>query len=140
LQGSVSLSSAEAEYYAMIAGLSEAMGVQHFLEELGMKLSIRLLTDSSAAKAGAERLGLLHQKHMKIRDLFLSDLVAQGAVTVEKIGTKENPADFLTKPMNGGYSGGLPKRIVVPSGSKRGKPGDHAGKLQRSPCGGRDGD
>ena len=94
LQGSVSLSSAEAEYYAMIAGLSEAMGLQHFLEELGMKLSIRLLTDSSAAKAGAERLGLLHQKHMKIRDLFLKDLVAQGAVTVEKIGTKENPADF----------------------------------------------
>jgi len=75
------------------------MGLQHFLEELGMKPSIRLLTDSSAAKAGAERLGLLHQKHMKIRDLFLKDLVAQGAVRVEKVGTKENPADFLTKPV-----------------------------------------
>jgi hypothetical protein len=99
LQGSVSLSSAEADYYAMIAGLSEAMGLQHFLEELGLKFNIRLLTDSSAAKAGAERLGLLHQKHMKIRDLFLKDLVAQGVVTVEKINTKENPSDFLTKPV-----------------------------------------
>jgi hypothetical protein len=56
--------------------------------------------DSSAAKAGAERPGLLHVRHMQLRDLFLKDLVGRGILSITKIGTKENISDVLTKTPN----------------------------------------
>ena len=45
-----SLSDAEAEYYANVAGAAEALAVQI----LGRKMSVRIHTDVFAAKAAAE--------------------------------------------------------------------------------------
>ena len=53
-----SLSSAEAEYYAIVTGVAEALAVQAMAEEMGWKMSVRVHTDSSAAKAVASRRGL----------------------------------------------------------------------------------
>ncbi|CAE8585279.1 unnamed protein product, partial [Polarella glacialis] len=94
-QASVSLSSAEAEYYAITSGAVEAMYVQNLLKE--MRRDLPICTDSSAAKASAERHGVQSMKHMQIRLMFLKNLVKEGIVQMQKVKTEENPADMLTK-------------------------------------------
>ena len=59
-QGPIALSSAEAEYYAMVEGAARAKGLQTLAKEiglLGMDGPITLNTDSSAAKSFASRRG-----------------------------------------------------------------------------------
>ena len=97
LQSILALSSAEAEYLAMIKGVQEALALRTALMELGITASIVLYTDSAAAKGSAEKPGLMHMKHMQIRELFLKQIVQQGLVTIQKIDTKVNPADLFTK-------------------------------------------
>ena len=57
-QGPTALSSAEAEYYAMVDSVVKAMGIQAMGEEIGIKGlngPIVLHTDSSSAKSFASR-------------------------------------------------------------------------------------
>ena len=56
-QGSVSLSSAEAEYHAMVSALADATQVQCTLNEYHEETHILFETKSSASKAYAERPG-----------------------------------------------------------------------------------
>ena len=44
-----SLSSAQAEFYAIVTGAAQALAVQALAEEMGCKMSVRVHTDSSAA-------------------------------------------------------------------------------------------
>ena len=97
LQSLVALSSAEAEYMVMIKGVHEALASRTILLELDIETHITLYTDSAAAKGSVEKPGLMHMKHMQLRELFLKQVVQQGIVTVEKIATENNPADILTK-------------------------------------------
>jgi hypothetical protein len=54
-QASVALSSAEASFYAIATGITEAELAQHLWEEFsGMTLNIRILSDSSAARAAEQ--------------------------------------------------------------------------------------
>ena len=78
-QGPIALSSAEAEYYAMVDGVIKAMGVQALGGEVGMthiKGPIQLHTDSSAAKSFACRRGLGRARHIETRCLWLQEAVA----------------------------------------------------------------
>ena len=61
-----SLSSAEAEYYAIVTGVAEALAVQALAEEMEWKMSVRVHTDSSAAKAVASRRGLGKLRHIEL--------------------------------------------------------------------------
>ena len=72
-QASVALSSAEAEFYAMIEATSQAKGVVTVMMEMGFNISapIHLFTDSSAAKSFVSRQGLGKMKHLEIRNLWL---------------------------------------------------------------------
>ena len=44
---------------------------------------------------------MYHQrtKHIDVTMLFIRDTIAQGAITVEKISTADNPVAMLTKPL-----------------------------------------
>ena len=64
---SVSLSSAEAEYYGMLSALAEAKQVQEILGEYHEDTHIILETDSSAAKANAERPGCGRMEHISVK-------------------------------------------------------------------------
>ncbi|CAE8594547.1 unnamed protein product [Polarella glacialis] len=99
-QASVSLSSAEAEYYAITSGAVEAMYVQNLLKEMRRDFPIKICADSSAAKASSERHGVQRMKHMQIRLMFLKSLVKEGIVQMQKVKTDENPADMLTKALS----------------------------------------
>ena len=73
-QGAVALSSAEAEFYAMVDAVIKAKWMATVARELGMgKLNPNLVldTDSSAAKSFVARRGLGRMRHIEVRDLWL---------------------------------------------------------------------
>ena len=100
-QGAIALSSAEAEFYAMVDGVLRAKWAQTVLVELGFTVStlaeLRVCTDSSAAKSFVSRKGLGRMRHLQIRDLWLQKEVGDGKVLVSKVSGVENPADAMTK-------------------------------------------
>ena len=56
-QSSIAMSSAEAEYYALVEGATRSLGLQGMMRELGLRKNIFVQTDSSAAKSFASRRG-----------------------------------------------------------------------------------
>ena len=98
-QGAVALSSAEAEFYAMIEAVIRGKGVVSIMTELGFNTNGKtaLFTDSSAAKSFVSRTGLGKMKHLEIRDLWLQREVGLGKVLVYTVEGPRNPADLMTK-------------------------------------------
>ena len=92
------MSSGEAEFYAEIKGVAESLGMQSLLADLGVTVTIEVITDSSAAIGTASRIGIGKIKHLDVGWLWIQDLVKQGKVALKKINGKVNPADLLTKP------------------------------------------
>ena len=96
-QGPVALSSGEAEYYAMVKGTIEGMGLQTLARDLGWNFELKLFVDSSAAKAIASRQGLGKIRHLEVRHLWLQQAVREKKLELRKVLGKVNPADILTK-------------------------------------------
>ena len=98
-QGAVALSSAEAEFYAMIEAVIRGKGILNIMLEMGFEITerIQLFTDSSAAKSFVSRRGIGKMRHLEIRDLWLQREVGLGNVVVLKTDGSKNPADLMTK-------------------------------------------
>ena len=67
------------------------------MNDLGIDLKVRMLTDSSTGKAISARRGLGKIRHMACHELWLQDHVAAGTIEVVKIKNTYNTADILTK-------------------------------------------
>ena len=89
-QQSVSLSSAEAELYALTSGTAEGMVTKHFLKELGYEVNLENHVDSQPSKAGASERGLRRMKH----HMFVQDVVEKKQTTPAYVNTKSHKADF----------------------------------------------
>ncbi len=99
-QGAYALSSAEAEFYAMIEAVTRAKGLRSLAVEVGfvdLENVVHIGTDSSAAKSFVGRQGLGKMKHLEIRDLWLQREVREGKAVVHKVLGTENPSDLGTK-------------------------------------------
>ena len=99
-QGACALSSAEAELYGMVEGVTRAKRLRTLAWELGfrsLRNLIKLGTDSSAAKSFVSRRGLGKMRHLEIRELWLQAEVEQGRLEVHKVKGDQNPADLMTK-------------------------------------------
>ena len=92
------LSSVETEYYAMVAGGAEGLGMQALAEDLGWKVQVRIWNDSSASKAVSNRRGLGKFRHVELKWLWMQDMVKEGCIQLKTVKGKENVADHLTKP------------------------------------------
>ena len=102
-QGDYALSSAEAEFYAMIEAVTRAKGLRSLAVGVGfvdLENVVHIGTDSSAAKSFVGRQGLGKMKHLEIRDLWLQKEVQDGKVEVSKILGTVNPSDSGTKILN----------------------------------------
>ena len=100
-QKTVSLSSAEAEYYAAASAVSVGIHIKEVVTFLTRKqATLTLHLDSSAAQGIIARQGKGRVKHLQIRTLFLQELHKTGELEVSKVGTKENTADIGTKPLS----------------------------------------
>ena len=96
-QAVIALSSGEAEYYAALKGSCAALGFQSMLVDLGMRASITLFTDSSAARGIIHRAGLGKLRHLETGYLWLQAAVKNKRLQVRKVPGKDNPADLFTK-------------------------------------------
>ena len=98
-QSVIALSSGEAEYYGLVKGGSNVMGIKAMCSDLGVMLkgSLVLATDASAAKAIAQRRGLGKVRHIEVNQLWLQEHVSNGIFEVINVTGSDNPADLLTK-------------------------------------------
>ncbi|KAH9783217.1 hypothetical protein KPL71_009226 [Citrus sinensis] len=102
LQTVAALSTIEAEYMAATQVCKEAIWIQRLLKELGHKQEkISVFCDSQSALHIA-RNPIFHSrtKHIGVQYHFIREAVEDGSVDLQKIHTKENLADVLTKPIN----------------------------------------
>ena len=109
-QSVIALSSGEAEYYALVKGSGQAIGMCSMIRELGVPIArefnvmntdenneVEIGTDSAVAKCIASRRGTGKIRHIDVAELWLQEKVASGLVKVIKVKGEANPADALTK-------------------------------------------
>ena len=91
------MSSGESEYYGLTKGAALGLGLQAILEDWGVKVTLVVASDSSAAKGFASRRGLGRQRHIQTKFLRLQERLAAGHLEIFKIPGAENRSDILTK-------------------------------------------
>ena len=97
-QAVVALSSGESEYYGLVKGVSEALGIRSVLGDWRQAREITIWTDSSAAKGIASRVGLSKRtRHIAVHHLWIQERVESGDIQVKKVAGEKNPADIATK-------------------------------------------
>ena len=111
LQGEIALSSTESEYIGISYALREVIPVMELLKEMKKlkfpilstkpKLHCKIFEDNS----GALEMAKTHKyrprtKHLNVKLHHFRDYVTRGEISIHKIDTKEQRADYLTKPVN----------------------------------------
>ena len=99
-QGTLALSSGEAELYAIGQGVSEVLFLRSMLLEakLAKKVNVIAHTDSTAGKSMATRFGTGKKtKRVELRFLYVQNLVQMSLLRMAKIDGTRNPADLMTK-------------------------------------------
>ena len=101
-QSVVTLSSGEAEFYGLVRGASVTLGTKGLMSDLGVQLQVHIHSDASAAIGIAQRRGVGKVRHIEVHQLWVQDRVGRGDIAVHKVHGEKNPADALTKYVNGG--------------------------------------
>ena len=96
-QAMISLSSGEAEFYGVVKASGMALGYQALMNDLGVRLPIRVWTDSSATMGICTRQGLGKLRHVDTRCLWVQQRVRGGEIELRKVRGEVNPADLFTK-------------------------------------------
>ena len=96
-QSVVALSSGEAEFYSLVKGSSNSLGLQAMIRELGIDLTLQVNTDASAAIGMVKRSGFGRVRHIDVGQLWIQDVVSKGKIRITKVGTEDNLSDTLTK-------------------------------------------
>ena len=108
-QNSVALSSMEAEIFAatglLVEGIYIKQALQFLVDDKGglsnqNKVMMRLRLDSTSAQAFFSRLGPGKAKHLATRLLKTQQALRRNWFCVDRIATKENPADLNTKALS----------------------------------------
>ena len=99
-QSTIAMSSAEAEYYALVEGAVRGLGLQSMTQQMWIPKKLVLFTDSSAAKSFSSQRGLSRMRHMDVKNLWLQEAVCRNRLKIERVNGKENPADLFTKYLN----------------------------------------
>lgn len=103
-QGTVALSSTEAEYIAASWATKEAIWLQNFGRELDhdMAQAVQLQMDNQSAINLSHSDGYNQRtKHIDVRYHHLRDKVGDGTINISYVSTDENAADILTKAVSG---------------------------------------
>ena len=105
-QKSTALSSSEAEIYALSEGAKDVVYFRKLLAGLGETTNSRP-TSCATDNKGARDLAFnpehhKRSKHIARRHFYVRDMVEPMELTVPLVGTSDNQADFLTKPLPAG--------------------------------------
>ena len=71
------------------------------MADLGIQTVCTMMTDSTAAKGMTNRRGHGKVKHLQTCELWLQEIVKDKRIEIQKVGTKDNPADLMTKHLDG---------------------------------------
>ena len=96
-QSVTALSSGEAEYYGIVKGGSQGIGLRSMMGELGVEVDLRVMTDASAALGISTRRGLGKVRHIEVSKLWIQEKVSDGTMRILSTKTDSNKADVLTK-------------------------------------------
>ena len=97
----VSLSSTEAEYYAMTSCCIDTIYIKHILEFLmSREVEAQVKVDNSATRQIANKLGTSKLRHVQGKLLWVQSQVKNGVLMLKQIPTMWNPADLGTKGLN----------------------------------------
>ncbi|CAE7245381.1 unnamed protein product [Symbiodinium sp. CCMP2592] len=99
LQSTISLSSGESEYYAIVKGAALTLSMVALLEQWDLKVEAVVSSDSSAARGTCSRRGLGKLRHVQTRYLWVQERVQRKDISIEAVGTAHNVADACTKPL-----------------------------------------
>ena len=97
-QKSIALSSGESEFVAMVAGSSEGLLVRRLWNKMtGMQCTMKVRSDSSAARSMVQRQGIGRVRHLDASLLWIQQKEKEKALTVAPIPTDLNWADIGTE-------------------------------------------
>ena len=111
LQTEIALSSTESEYTGLSYALRDAIPIMQLLKEMKMngfpinapqaRVHCQVFEDNS----GALEMAKVHKyrprtKHLNVRLHHFRDYVERKEISIHHISTNDQPADFLTKPLN----------------------------------------
>ena len=99
VQTTVSLSSGESEFYAIVKASAVGLSQQALLHDWGIQVNLRILSDSSAARGTCSRQGLGQTRHVQTRYLWVQEKVARYELKLERVATEKNLSDLCTKPL-----------------------------------------
>ena len=111
LQTEISMSSTESEYIGLSYALPEVIPIMELLKEFKTK-QIKILSSEPRIhckvfedNSGALEMAKVHKyrprtKHLNVKYHHFRDYVERGKISIHKIDTKDQLADYLTKPVS----------------------------------------
>ena len=97
-QPTVALSSGEAEFYAIVKGITTGLYLKNLLQFLAHVVNVRVKSDSSAGRGMISRLGVGKKvKHIDTQFMFAQGVSRDGTVQVVPVPGLENVAGIGTK-------------------------------------------
>ena len=84
-QANITLSSGGAEFYGVVKASGASLGQQSLFADLGIKLQVRVWTDSSAAIGICSRQGLGKLRHIDTQALWIQERVRMKSVVLKKV-------------------------------------------------------
>ncbi|XP_062085387.1 secreted RxLR effector protein 161-like [Humulus lupulus] len=99
LQSVVSLSTTEAEFMATTEAFKEAIWLQGMLQELKMMKGKAKIYSNSQSSIHLCKNPVYHEKskHIDIRLFWIREKIEEDVISLDKIGTEDNPVDIGTK-------------------------------------------
>ena len=103
LQSVPALSSTEAEYVSLSAGIKELISIRNLLSEIGLVLKPSIVYEDNAAVIFMVKNQTLtrNTRHIDLRHHHIRYHFNNDSVQIQKISTTENMADILTKDLQG---------------------------------------
>ena len=96
-QPTITLSNGEAELYGVVRAAANGLGYLSLLADLGIKLRLRVWTDSTASQGMCGRQGLGKVRHLDVQELWIQQRVRKHDFDLLKVWGEENPGDLFTK-------------------------------------------
>ena len=103
-------SSAEAELFAVVRGVTEGLGMLTLLTDLGLEQRVQLHLDASSAKSIVERQGLSKVRYVDVHVLWLQETCARKMIPLKKVAGEDDCSDMLTKNLT---SAKLDKNLTI---------------------------
>jgi hypothetical protein len=104
-QGAVQTSTYGAEFSAMRLATEEAIAIRYMLRSLGVKTSTpsnMLGNNAGVLISAASNEATLKKKHVALSYHCVRENVSSGTIKPHQVGSKDNIADLLTKPLERG--------------------------------------